>query len=64
MPRLDLWTDTERLEDAAQSDMCIRGQRLAAFRLKTQGHVWRYDADSGEWYLDPVLDGLHRPDAA
>ena len=45
----------ERLEDAAQSDMQIRGVRLTRFAAEKEGKVWR-EQDNGEWWLVPVIE--------
>ena len=52
-----LLTATDRLELAAQDDMAERGKRLAAFRAMTEGKVWRYFEETGQWLLVPVVDG-------
>jgi len=63
MPSRGILTDVDRLELAAQEDMMERGRRLAEFHAKTDGKVWRYHEDIGQWLLVPVVDGtVHQPD--
>jgi hypothetical protein len=46
-----------RAELAAALDYTEHAKRLATFKAATDGKVWRYQEDRGEWWLVPVYDG-------
>ena len=51
-----LFTYVEQSESVAQTDMQIRGARLARFVAACEGKVWQAQ-ENGEWWLVPVIDG-------